>query len=207
MSSGAALESIRASAFTVATDGPESDGTLEWDSTTMVLVEATAGGRTGIGYTYSHASAAAVINSVLGDAATGLDALRVGAAGQAMRAAARNLGTTGLVAAALSAVDCALWDLKGRLLGLAVVDLLDAARPSVPVYGSGGFCTYTDAQLADQLAGWVEQGIGRVKMKVGREPELDEHRARVARAAIGPDAELYVDANGALNRAQAADWA
>ena len=103
---------------------------------------------------------------------------------------------------AIAAVDNALWDLKAKLLGLPLVTLLGAVRESVPVYGSGGFTSYTDTQLREQLGGWVGAGIARVKMKVGREPGRDPARVRVAREAIG-DAQLFVDANGAYGRKQA----
>jgi len=104
---------------------------------------------------------------------------------------------------AIAAVDTALWDLKARLLGLPLATLLDAVRSEVPIYGSGGFTSYSDEQLASQLGGWAELGIPRVKMKVGRSPDRDVERVRVARQAIGPDTELFVDANGALSRKQA----
>ena len=72
---------------------------------------------------------------------------------------------------AIAAVDSAMWDLKARILGLPLVTLLGAARDSVAVYGSGGFTSYDNDQLRKQLSGWAEQGIPRVKMKVGREPQ------------------------------------
>ena len=104
---------------------------------------------------------------------------------------------------AIAAVDNALWDLKGRLLDLPVVALLGAARDAVAVYGSGGFTSYTVAQLREQLAGWVKEGIPRVKMKIGSHPLADVDRVRAARNAIGPDTQLFVDANGAYQRKQA----
>src|SRR5262249_6039468 len=79
-------------------------------------------------------------------------------------------------------------------LGVWLVTLLGAINDEVPGYGSGGFCSYSNEQRARQLAGWVDEGIPRVKMKVGREPRRDLDRVRVARLAIGADAELYVDA-------------
>jgi len=105
---------------------------------------------------------------------------------------------------ALSAVDVALWDLKARLLGLPLVALLDRAHEEVPVYGSGGFTSYSLERLAEQLAGWVEEGIPRVKLKVGREPERE--RLDAVRNAV-LDAALYVDANGAFSRKEALFWA
>ncbi len=101
---------------------------------------------------------------------------------------------------AIAAIDTALWDLKARLLDLPLVVLLGRAREGVPVYGSGGFTSLTERELAEQLAGWVAEGIPRVKMKIGREPDRDPGRVAVARAAIGEDCELYVDANGAFDR-------
>jgi L-alanine-DL-glutamate epimerase-like enolase superfamily enzyme len=195
-----AIEGVDVAAYTLPTDQPESDGTAEWDATTMVLVEARAGGKTGLGYTYGDVSSGKVIESVLRDVVTGRDAMAAGAAWEAMGRACRNLGRPGVASMAIAAVDNALWDLKARLLDLPLATLLDPVRSAVPVYGSGGFTSYTDERLAEQLGGWAAMGIPRVKMKVGREPERDPERVRVARAAIGPDTELYVDANGALSR-------
>ncbi len=120
-----------------------------------------------------------------------------------MVAAIRNLGRPGIASMAISAVDAALWDLKARLLDLPLVTLLGAVRESAPVYGSGGFTSYSIGQLQEQLGGWVAAGIPRVKMKIGRQPADDLDRVRAAREAIGPDAELFVDANGAYSRKQA----
>jgi L-alanine-DL-glutamate epimerase-like enolase superfamily enzyme len=192
------LAEVRASVFVVPTDAHESDGTLEWDQTTLVLVEAAAGGETGIGWTYGAAAAAKVVDDELASIIGGMSALDVRGAQLAMRRGLRNAGYPGIGASAVSAVDIALWDLKAKLLGVPLVTLLGAIHETAPVYGSGGFCSYTDEQLARQLAGWVDDGIPRVKMKVGREPDRDLDRVRVARLAIGDEAELYVDANGAF---------
>jgi L-alanine-DL-glutamate epimerase-like enolase superfamily enzyme len=148
-----------------------------------------------------------VVNGKLADVVTGHDALRVGEAWAAMWPAVRNYGQTGVVAMAISAVDIALWDLKARLLDLPLVDALDSVHDATPIYGSGGFCNYTDEQLTDQLQGWVEAGIPRVKIKTGREPQRDRHRLAVARSAIGDGVELFTDANGAFTRKQALQWA
>ncbi len=119
----------------------------------------------------------------------------------------RNLGRPGICSMAISAVDAALWDLKARLLDLPLVSLLGAVGESVPVYGSGGFTTYSHRQLQDQLGGWAEQGIGMVKMKIGTHPEDDLERVKAAREAIGPDTKLFVNANGAYSRKQALGFA
>jgi L-alanine-DL-glutamate epimerase-like enolase superfamily enzyme len=194
------IEALEVSAYTVPTDEPESDGTAKWDATTMVLVHARAGDVCGLGYTYGNVASGTVVESVLADVVAGRDAMAVTAAWEAMGRSCRNLGRPGVASMAISAVDTALWDLKARLLGLPLATLLDATRADVPIYGSGGFTSYSDERLADQLGGWARQGIPRVKMKVGREPGRDLERVRVARRAIGPETELFVDANGALSR-------
>ena len=199
----ATIDDLDVSAYRIPTDYPESDGTAEWDATTIVVVEAHSGDATGLGYTYGDVASAAVINSTLRGVVHGRDAMRVSAAWRAMVAACRNLGRPGVASMAIAAVDTALWDLKARLLDLPLATLLDAVHDQVPVYGSGGFTSYPDARLAAQLGGWAEQGIPRVKMKVGRDPGRDLERVRVARDAVGPTTELYVDANGALSRMQA----
>ena len=85
--------------------------------------------------------------------------------------------------------------------------LLGRVRDAVPIYGSGGFTTYTDDALREQLSGWVARdGCGAVKMKIGTDPARDPHRVRTARQAIGT-ADLFVDANGAFSAKQALFYA
>ena len=198
------LEQLSVATYTVPTDSPESDGTLEWDRTTLVVVHARAGGQIGLGYTYADAATALLIESSLAKLLVGMaDAMSPNRAYAAMWRHVRNLGRPGIASMAISAVDCALWDLKARVLGLPLVSLLGQVRPSAPVYGSGGFTSYTDEQLATQLSCWVSEGIRDVKMKIGRDPQRDVERVRVARNAIGASAGLFVDANGAYSRKQA----
>ena len=197
---GPAIARIEAATYKVPTDAPESDGTLAWDSTTIVVVEVEAGDRVGIGYSYTSDAAALLVRRTLAPAVDGRDAFDIPGHWQRMRASVRNLGWSGVAASAASAVDSALWDLKAKLLGTSLAGLLGRAREAVPAYGSGGFTSYDDAQLRDQLGGWVEAGFRMVKMKVGRDPADDPRRVAVARAAIGPDVGLFVDANGALDR-------
>jgi L-alanine-DL-glutamate epimerase-like enolase superfamily enzyme len=125
------VERVDVSAWRFPVDPPESDGTLRWDATTVV-VEVAAGGRSGLGYSYTDVAAADVVSGLLAPVVRGQDPLDVGAA-------------------------------------------------------------------------WA--GIPRVKLKVGRDPGLDRHRLDVARDAVGPDTELFVDANGAYTRAEALRWA
>jgi L-alanine-DL-glutamate epimerase-like enolase superfamily enzyme len=203
-----AVEGLDVAAYRVPTATPkESDGTLAWDTTSLVLVEAHGGDRTGLGYTYCHPAAAEVVTGKLAGVVEGCDALMPPAAWSRMQVETRQMGHSGIAAMAVSAVDIALWDLKARLLGLALADVLPRFRESVPAYGSGGFTSYDDVELADQLSGWVEQGFRSVKIKVGRDKEADPHRLEVARRAVGDDVELMVDANGANAPKEALHWA
>lgn len=202
-----AIERIELRAYEIPTDEPESDATLEWDSTTIVVVESHAQGAVGIGYTYDDVAAAALIESKLRSVVEGMDALAPPAAWATMQNKLRNAGRPGMGAMAISAIDIALWDLKAKLLGVPLADLLPRFHSSVPVYGSGGFTSYSLGRLADQLGGWVDQGIPRVKMKVARDPAADLERLNAARGAIGEDTELMVDANGGYTPKQALEWA
>ena len=197
------LEQLSVATYTIPTDLPESDGTLEWDKTTLVLVHARAAGEVGLGYTYADSATALLIRDTLAKLLIGSNAMSPAQAYIGMWRHVRNLGRPGIASMAISAVDCALWDLKAKILELPLVTLLGQFRTGVPIYGSGGFTSYSDLQLAAQLGGWVKEGIPRVKMKIGRDAGKDVQRIRVAREAIGPSAELFVDANGAYSRKQA----
>lgn len=202
-SAAPSIDSIAVSAYTVPTDFPESDGTLEWNKTTVVIVEAHANGVTGIGYSYANLCTAQLINEVLRHCVEGRDPMDVPASWDAMVHAVRNLGRPGISSMAIAAVDIALWDLKARLLNLPLVKLLGVAQESIAVYGSGGFTSYSIDQLQHQLSDWVASGIRMVKIKIGRNSDEDPHRVHSAREAIGKDAELFIDANGAYTRKQA----
>jgi L-alanine-DL-glutamate epimerase-like enolase superfamily enzyme len=198
-----AVDGLEVAAYTVPTDAPEADGTLAWDATTIVVVEARAGEQRGLGYTYADVSTAKLVSSKLAGVVHGADAFSPQRAWAAMVHEIRNLGRPGITSMAIAAVDTALWDLKARLLELPLCMLLGAVNDSVPVYGSGGFTAYSQERLQAQLSGWVQDGIPRVKMKIGSHPADDPARVRAAREAIGPNTELYVDANGAYTRKQA----
>jgi L-alanine-DL-glutamate epimerase-like enolase superfamily enzyme len=197
------IRDVEVAAYRVPTDAPESDGTATWDATTLVLVRLHAAGRTGIGYTYAGPAAATVVAGKLAGVVRGRDASTPAATWAAMHQAVRNLGRPGLVAEAISAVDIAAWDLHARLLDVPLAVAAGAVHDAVPVYGSGGFTSYDRHRLTSQLGGWAAAGIGRVKMKVGRDPAADPARVRAARDTVGPDVELFVDANGAYSRKQA----
>jgi L-alanine-DL-glutamate epimerase-like enolase superfamily enzyme len=206
LSAAPPVDAVRVGAFRIPTDAAESDGTLEWSATTLVVVELGAGGETGCGYTYADAGVARVITDHLTPLLQGADAMGIEALWRRMFAHLRNLGRPGASAMAVSAVDVGLWDLKARLLDVPLAQLLGQIRRHLPVYGSGGFTSYDDAQLGRQFSGWAEAGISRFKMKVGREPRRDLERVRLARAVIGDDAELFVDANSAYTCREALEF-
>jgi L-alanine-DL-glutamate epimerase-like enolase superfamily enzyme len=198
-----AISELNVSVYRIPTDGPESDGTIEWESTTMVMVTIGAGGTTGLGFTYASESAAVLIKEKLKQCVLGLDAMDIASAYQAMTQQVRNLGRPGIASTAISAIDIALWDLKAKLLEVPLVKLLGQVRSGIAAYGSGGFTSYTDDRLQEQLGGWARAGFKAVKMKIGREPQRDPQRVKLARQAIGSATELFVDANGAFQVSEA----
>jgi len=205
---GPVVTAVDSAVYVVPTDAPEADGTLAWDKTTVVVATADAGGERGLGWSYASAAAQTVITEMLADVVTGRDAFDIPGTAEAMARQVRNIGRPGVAATAISAVDIALWDLKARLLCQPLTGLLGRALDEVPVYGSGGFTSYDDSRTRQQLIEWAEkERIPRVKIKIGEswgaEERRDLNRAELAREVIGPNAELYVDANGGYSVGQA----
>jgi L-alanine-DL-glutamate epimerase-like enolase superfamily enzyme len=204
---GTSIDAVTVAVYRFPTDRPEADGTLTWDATTAVTAVVHAGQRQGLGWTYSTTAAARVITDHLAPAITGRDLMDTPACWSAMHRACRNLGTRGLVMQAISAVDIALWDLKARALDVSLPSLFGRARDTVPVYGSGGFTTLTDAQLAAQVNAWVAAGCTAMKIKIGQSfgTDVDRDLARVNtfRDLAGPGVNLMVDANGGYTLGQA----
>jgi L-alanine-DL-glutamate epimerase-like enolase superfamily enzyme len=203
---GIVIDDIKVSAYTIPTSSPESDGTIAWNKTTLVLTEIRAGGYTGIGYTYANIAAATIIDSMLKEVVNGMPVMDVPMITTRMVQCIRNEGTCGVAMMAVSAVDNALWDVKAKILELPLCTLLGKATEKMLVYGSGGFTSYTQEQLQQQLSDWVKAGIKHVKIKVGRSPDRDPDRVKQAREVIG-DAKLFVDANGACTVKQAVEKA
>ncbi len=201
------IDRLDVDSYTVPTPHPETDGTLQWDATTAVIVHAHAGDATGLGWTYSSPAAAAVVAGHLRDVVVGREIADITGTVEAMHRACRNYGTRGLVTQALSAVDIALWDLQSRLRGLPLTTLLGRCRAAVPIYGSGGFTNLDDQQLAEHVGEWRTAGCAAMKIKIGQDwgSDIDRDLARVnaLRELAGDDVELMVDANGAYSSAQA----
>jgi L-alanine-DL-glutamate epimerase-like enolase superfamily enzyme len=206
----AGIDEVTATAYTIPTDHPEADGTIAWDSTTIVVVQVRADGVVGTGWTYGAPAIAELVEHTLAPIVVGRPAGQTLTFWLDMARALRNIGRRGPGSMALSAVDNALWDLKARLLDLPLHRLLGTARDRVPVYGSGGFTTYDQQQLTEQLTTWLDEGVGAVKIKIGESwgsrETRDLDRVEQALSVIsgtGHDAELFVDANGGYTVGQA----
>jgi L-alanine-DL-glutamate epimerase-like enolase superfamily enzyme len=197
------IDRVEVSAHTIRTDEQEGDGTLRWNSTTLIVCEIRAAGHVGLGYSYGNKAIAMVADQLAKKCLAYQSVFDIASIHALMLKQVRNDGSRGIASMAISALDIALWDLKAKLLDCSVVDLLGALRPSVEVYGSGGFTTYSKQQLAEQLSGWSTDGMKSVKMKIGADPSADIERVRIARESIGADTNLFVDANGAYNVRQA----
>ncbi|MEO6798628.1 MAG: hypothetical protein ABI178_01625 [Rhodanobacter sp.] len=157
------IDAVEASAYTVPTDQPETDGTREWDSTTIVIASVRSGDHTGIGYTYAHRGTALVIVDALRDALLGGCALDIPGLWTSMYRSIRNIGRPGMGLMAMAAVDQALWDLKDKLLGRSVIDLLGQARPSVPVRQRGLYV------LVSQATATAARRLGRARNPPGQD--------------------------------------
>ncbi len=201
------ISKVEVMVFEYPTDQPEADGTLAWDTTTIVVVRLSDGNHQGLGWTYAAAAARRVIDDLLEPCVSGADTTEIPSIAESMARACRNVGRPGIAACAISAVDIALWDLRAHQLDLPLAELFGLRRAAVPVYGSGGFTTYDDATLTRQLSLWVDEWqIPRVKIKIaeswGERAHRDMSRVQLARETIG-DAELFVDANGGYSVKQA----
>ncbi len=201
------IQKVKTSAYKIPIATPEADGTLKWDHTTLVLVEIEAGGKTGVGYTYSDASAASLIDHTLKKLLANKNVLDIPAITDSLIHHIRNNGTCGIAMMAVSAIDNALWDLKAKIFDVPLFALLGKAKDNMLLYGSGGFTNYTDKELQQQFCNWREKGIRHLKMKIGSDPAKDVERIKAARNAIDEKTEIFVDANGAYTVKQALNLA
>lgn len=164
-------------------------------------------GITGLGMSQASRAVQAVIEEELAPYLVDKDPLDIERLWSEMFWKLRSLGRKGIAIQALSAVDIALWDLKARSLNLPLYKLLGAARDRVPVYGSGGWTSYSQDELVSEQAGYVDRGFSSTKMKVGMDAgtnvSVDMERLHAVRDAIGSDIELLIDANNGYTAKQA----
>lgn len=194
----------------------------------LVFVETDAG-LSGVGEATLAAAPAAVTRTVIEEELApmllGEDPLRVEFLWQRMYRRSFRHGRKGLLLNAMAGVDIALWDIVGRAAGLPLYRVLGACHERLPAYASGGFYSPGKGveELAEECAGYIAQGFRAVKMKVGRNHDLemdrfadlphaaelrvslaeDIERVRAVRRAVGPRAGLAVDANNAWDQATA----
>ena len=123
----------------------------------------------------------------------------------------RGVGRKGLTFCAISAVDIALWDLKGKILGIPLYRLLGGNKTKIPVYASGGWTSYDDDQLVEEMKSFVSAGYETIKFKVGvdggQNLSWDVKRVAKVREAVGPEIGLILDANNCWDGATGARFA
>jgi L-alanine-DL-glutamate epimerase-like enolase superfamily enzyme len=187
------------------------DATRKVETIGFTIVRITTNqGLEGIGVTYHEVGGEAtreVIRRNMAPKLIGRDPLETEAIWQEFFHYLRGIGRKGVMFCALSAVDIALWDLKGKIVDLPLYRLLGGSSPRAPVYASGGWTSYDDDQLVDEMKGMVARGFRSIKFKVGFEggqrPSRDVQRVRKVREAVGPDIRLMVDANNCFDAASA----
>lgn len=162
-------------------------------------------GAQGIAYAYLGPAPVSLVGIALAELLLpqllGKEAADIPSRWEDMAAATQLHGRAGAVMRAISLVDIALWDLKARKNGRPLhLELGGTATPSVEAYAAGGYYGPGKGapELAAELEGLRALGFRAIKMKTGKHsPEEEERRVRAARAAIGPDADLMLDANNA----------
>ena len=180
----------------------------------LVTIE-TDSGITGTGMTAitEEEVVASIVNDIASHALEGQDPMRHELLWEKLYWLLTPRGQSGYASHAIAALDLALWDIKGKALGQPCWRLLGGARSQVPVYATFGFAFFDRDELADAAKSWVGRGFTRLKMTVGHhglqrrdEPRPlaeviteDVQRIRAVREAVGPDVELYIDANCSLD--------
>jgi L-alanine-DL-glutamate epimerase-like enolase superfamily enzyme len=154
-----------------------------------------------------------IVNDIAAHALIGADPLRHEQLWERLYWLLTPRGQSGYASHAIAAIDLALWDLKGKALGQPCWRLMGGARAEVPVYATFGFAFFDRDELAAAARSWVDRGFKRLKMTVGHhglqrrdEPRPldtliteDVARIRAVREAVGPDVQLYIDANCSLD--------
>jgi L-alanine-DL-glutamate epimerase-like enolase superfamily enzyme len=179
----------------------------------IALLVETEDGIEGIGVTFfGWALTPALKQAVdqLGELVIGEDPLRIEAIGRKLRSAAYGAGPGGISTLAVSAIDMALWDIKGKVLGQSLAAMLGALRDRVPTYASGALSRTSPLDQVLKSAGvLVEKGFQQMKMQLAlpgeTTPRKEAERARLIREAVGPDIDLMCDINQRWSVNQAID--
>jgi L-alanine-DL-glutamate epimerase-like enolase superfamily enzyme len=209
------IRNIDVHLVSAAVTGGFADATRKVETIGYVVVRVTTDqGLEGVGVTYHEVGGEAtceLINRNMTPRLIGRNPLETEAIWHEFFHYLRGVGRKGLMFCALSAVDTALWDLKGKIVGLPICRLLGSNTTRVPVYASGGWTSYSDDELVDEMKGMVARGFKAVKFKVGydggRNTRRDIQRVRKVREAVGPEIDLLVDANNCFDAATAVQLA
>lgn len=180
--------------------GTDRRGRLDHINLLIVYLDTDAGHR-GLGFAYSVEGGGRALKMIATDDLAPLlideDPLDHERLGAKVYWRLQGIGRRGLVAHAYSAVDLALWDIKGKAAGLPLYKLLGGARESAPVYGSDtGWLWMSPEEIIEASRPYLDQGMMGIKLKVGSaNPEADAERVTRIREAFGEDIWLGVDAN------------
>jgi L-alanine-DL-glutamate epimerase-like enolase superfamily enzyme len=196
------IEDVRTEWLRVPISPPIADATHVLRLMDLILVEVRAGDFRGSSYMLSFDYGPAVLRGLVDQELkrhiVGMDADNIRAVYEANLRVTEYIGREGVAMWGTAAIDVALWDLLARRLGVPASLLFGANTKAVPVYGSGGWISYTDEQLADEVSSYVSRGFAGVKIKIGGDEDRDVERVRSVRQAIGPHRKLMVDANQGL---------
>jgi L-alanine-DL-glutamate epimerase-like enolase superfamily enzyme len=176
---------------------PERSDTREF----VILELQTDSGLVGLGLTFFGGAMTRALRQAVDDLtelAIGFDPLRVEAIAARLRLAAGSSGPGGLFSLALSAIDIACWDLRGKAENRSVCDLLGGLRDRAPTYASGALLRQYPVDYLEQAGPrLVGMGFRQMKMQCGSEPTVaaSVERVRVMRESIGEDIDLMCDIN------------
>lgn len=187
------------------------DATRKVETVGMCVAQVTTSqGLTGIGVTYHEVGGEAVkklIDKYFAPKIIGRTPFETEEIWEELFHYARGVGRKGLSFCALSVLDIALWDLKGKILDMPLYRLLGSTKRKIPIYASGGWTSHDDDALVEEALEMVSRGYKIIKLKVGydggRDIAADIRRCRKVREAIGPDIGFMVDANNAFHAADA----
>ena len=187
------------------------DSTLRYDKASMAIIELkTDAGLSGYGITIKD-DIADLVKNRLKPILIGRDPLDIEDLWQEMFLQMRGAGRKGLCLVALSAVDIALWDLKGKILNLPLYKIFGGSKKFIPTYSSGGWTSYTMEELLNEMKSFVDLGYTTIKMKVGVEfgknIKEDARRVRAVREMVGPKIDIIIDANNVWDSGTAVRFA
>ncbi len=168
----------------------------------LIVTIRTEDGLTGTGFTLGYdgsAAMVALVDAIFRPVLLGQNALHSEHLWAEMYRQSIQAGRRGAALRAISAIDIALWDLKGKAARMPVMELFGVHSTRLRCYATGGYyrAGQTTDELVREMQGYVEKGFTAIKLKVGKlGARQDGERMRAVRAAVGDDVDLLLDANG-----------